>query len=43
MVDVDVGGVVGLTLFYSASPDTHMFRVVKGKIVKVHTLTCTGS
>jgi hypothetical protein len=42
VVDVDVGGVVGITLFYSASPDTHMFRLVKGKIVKVHTLTCTG-
>jgi hypothetical protein len=43
VVDVDVGGVVGITLFYSASPDTHMFRLVKGKIVKVHTLTCTGN
>jgi hypothetical protein len=42
VVDVDVGGVVGITLFYGASPDTHMFRLVKGKIVKVHTLTCTG-
>ena len=42
VVDVKVGGVVGITLF-SGIPDSHMFRFVGGKIVKIHTLTCTGS
>jgi hypothetical protein len=42
VVDVKVGGVVGITLF-AGSPDSHMFRFVGGKIVKIHTLTCTGS
>ena len=40
VVDVDVGGVVGITLF-SGIPDTHMFRIIDDKIVKIHTLTCT--
>ena len=42
VVDVKVGGVVAITLF-AGSPDSHMFRFVAGKIVKIHTLTCTGS
>jgi hypothetical protein len=42
VVDVKVGGVVGITSF-AGSPDSHMFRFVAGKIVKIHTLTCTGS
>lgn len=43
MVDVDLGGEVGITPFSSSIPDHHMFRVVAGKIVNVHTLTCTCS
>jgi len=30
---------VRLTLFAGVDPDSHMFRLLDGKIVKVHTLT----
>lgn len=39
VVDEDIGAVVGITLFAGASPDTHLFRLVGGKIRYVHTLT----
>jgi hypothetical protein len=44
VVDVDLNAVVlnavvGITLFAGASPDSHMFRLVNGKIRYVHTLT----
>jgi len=44
VVDLELNTAVGLTLFAGASPDSHMFRLLAGKIVKVHTLTQgTGS
>lgn len=39
VVDMDIGAVVGITLFAGASPDTHLFRLVDGKIRYIHTLT----
>jgi len=39
VVDLELNTAVGLTLFGGASPDSHMFRLISGKIVKVHTLT----
>ncbi|HYQ27907.1 MAG TPA: hypothetical protein VER04_11835 [Polyangiaceae bacterium] len=39
VVDLEQNTAVGLTLFGGASPDSHMFRLLDGKIVKVHTLT----
>ncbi|HYQ00868.1 MAG TPA: hypothetical protein VER96_19495 [Polyangiaceae bacterium] len=39
VVDLEQNTAVGLTLFGGASPDSHMFRLLSGKIVKVHTLT----
>jgi hypothetical protein len=39
VVDVDLNAAVGLTLFGGASPDSHMFRLVGGKIRYIHTLT----
>jgi hypothetical protein len=39
VVDVDLNAAVGFTLFAGASPDTHLFRLVDGKIRYVHTLT----
>ena len=39
VVDVELNACVGITLFGSASPDSHMFRLVGGKIRYVHTLT----
>jgi hypothetical protein len=39
VVDVDLNASVGITLFAGASPDSHMFRLVGGKIRYVHTLT----
>lgn len=39
VVDIDIGAAVGITLFAGASPDTHLFRLVSGKIRYVHTLT----
>jgi len=44
VVDLELNTAVGLTLFGGAAPDSHMFRLLSGKIVKVHTLTQgTGS
>jgi len=39
VVDLELNTSVGLTLFAGAAPDSHMFRLISGKIVKVHTLT----
>jgi hypothetical protein len=39
VVDLELNTAVGLTLFGGASPDSHMVRLLDGKIVKVHTLT----
>lgn len=39
VVDEDIGAVVGITMFGGANPDTHLFRLVSGKIRYVHTLT----
>ncbi|HEY3253709.1 MAG TPA: hypothetical protein VGJ91_07160, partial [Polyangiaceae bacterium] len=39
VVDLDLNTAVGLTLFAGADPDSHTFRLIDGKIVKVHTLT----
>lgn len=39
VVDLELNTAVGLTLFAGVDPDSHMFRLIKGKIVKVHTLT----
>ncbi|HEX2673913.1 MAG TPA: hypothetical protein VHM25_23715, partial [Polyangiaceae bacterium] len=39
VVDLELNTAVGLTQFGGASPDSHMFRLISGKIVKVHTLT----
>jgi hypothetical protein len=39
VVDVDLNACVGITMFGSANPDSHMFRLVDGKIRYVHTLT----
>lgn len=39
VVDLELNTAVGLTLFAGAAPDSHMFRLIAGKIVKVHTLT----
>ena len=39
VVDLDLNTAVGLTLFAGVDPDSHMFRLIDGKIVKVHTLT----
>jgi len=39
VVDLELNTAVGLTLFSGAAPDSHMFRLISGKIVKVHTLT----
>ncbi len=39
VVDVNINAAVGITLFAGASPDTHLFRLVDGKIRYVHTLT----
>jgi len=39
VVDLELNTAVGLTLFAGASPDSHMFRLISGKIIKVHTLT----
>jgi hypothetical protein len=39
VVDVELNAAVGITLFGGASPDSHMFRLVNGKIRYIHTLT----
>ena len=39
VVDLELNSAVGLTLFAGVDPDSHMFRLIDGKIVKVHTLT----
>ncbi len=39
VVDVELNAAVGFTQFAGASPDTHLFRLVDGKIRYVHTLT----
>jgi len=39
VVDLELNTAVGLTLFGGASPDSHMFRLIDGKIRLVHTLT----
>jgi hypothetical protein len=39
VVDLELNTAVGLTLFAGADPDSHTFRLLDGKIVKVHTLT----
>ncbi|MEI9936153.1 MAG: hypothetical protein WDO69_02905 [Pseudomonadota bacterium] len=39
VVDLDLNTAVGLTLFGGASPDSHSFRLIDGKIRLVHTLT----
>jgi hypothetical protein len=39
VVDVDLNAVVGVTLFGGASPDSHMFRLVNGKLRYIHTIT----
>ena len=39
VVDVDLNACVGITLFAGASPDSHMFRLVNGKIRYIHTIT----
>ena len=44
IVDVDLGTSIGMVRFGGAGglPDSHMFRVLKGKIRYVHTITvCT--
>jgi hypothetical protein len=38
-VDLDLNAVVGITMFMGANPDSHMFRLVNGKLRYVHTLT----
>jgi len=39
VVDLELNTAVGLTLFGGAAPDSHMFRLIDGKIRLVHTLT----
>lgn len=39
VVDLELNTAVGLTLFAGVDPDSHTFRLLDGKIVKVHTLT----
>jgi len=39
VVDLELNSAVGLTLFAGVDPDSHTFRLLDGKIVKVHTLT----
>jgi len=39
VVDLELNTAVGLTLFAGVDPDSHTFRLIDGKIVKVHTLT----
>jgi len=39
VVDLELNTAVGMTLFGGASPDSHMFRLIDGKIRIVHTLT----
>jgi len=39
VVDLELNTAVGLTLFAGAAPDSHMFRLIDGKIRLVHTLT----
>ncbi|MET0795193.1 MAG: hypothetical protein ABW061_26985 [Polyangiaceae bacterium] len=39
VVDLDLNTAVGITLFAGADPDSHTFRLLDGKIRRVHTLT----
>ncbi len=39
VVDLELNTAVGLTLFAGVDPDSHMFRLIDGKIRLVHTLT----
>jgi hypothetical protein len=39
VADDTLNACVGITLFASASPDSHLFRLVNGKIRYVHTIT----
>jgi len=39
VVDLELNTAVGLTLFAGADPDSHLFRLIDGKIRNVHTLT----
>jgi hypothetical protein len=39
VVDLELNTAIGLTLFAGADPDSHMFRLMDGKIRRVHTLT----
>jgi hypothetical protein len=39
VADTELNACVGVTKFASASPDSHMFRLVDGKIRYVHTIT----
>ena len=44
VVDLDLNTAVGMTQFAGVDPDSHTFRLIDGKIRKVHTLTQgTGS
>jgi hypothetical protein len=43
LVDPAIGAVVGLVLFNEDLPDSHLFRVVNGKVTNIHTIThCLG-
>jgi hypothetical protein len=39
VVDLELNTAIGMTMFAGADPDSHMFRLLDGKIRRVHTLT----
>ncbi len=43
LVDPVIGAVVGLVWFNEDLPDSHLFRIVNGKVTNIHTITnCMG-